>query len=915
VVRAQEIEADPLCIQFRGTKDGITDIKAKCSYPLRGLTEYKDGNPGPYQMNYKIDSECWEIDKSAECRTESNCYWDEDKKTCFPGQEGFKSVVPYVKTTEYPNGYAIEVFTEGIIYCESPFNAPNANLWAKGTKGTLYFIALLYLFFGVAIVADIFMSAIEVITSTMKEVVETDADGKQVKIEARVWNMTVANLTLLALGSSAPEILLATLETVGTLGEEAGELGPSTIVGSAAFNLFMIISVCMVSVPPQQLSGKDADTGTRRISQLNVFLITAFSSVFAYFWLYLCLAVISPDRVEVWEACVTFLMFPVLVYIAYMADIGWFGKGARPPSAEDEKITISNIKNVVREDTTFQTAKDLVRIGADVDDATLNAVANRTYAKNANLRPEKQSYMVYRVNAIRGMTGKRQVVVSDDDPNNQKLDELREKKEQTDRELSPLKMPSDTVIEFNSQEYAVREDQGSIKVAVIRSGDLKGVHTVDYTSVEGTAKAGEDFQAVEGALVFQSGERFKTIEVMVEHDEEVELDEFFYLTLANPRGTSISLGTKKICTIKIIDVSSPGVVGFASKKNPPSKSVQENVEQLSVVVKRIEGSMGTFTVDWRTQDGTALEGEDYVGAKGQLCFEPGEMDKAITVEIINNEEDSNRARSFTVILENPQNDNGTARLIEGKTELRIDISDDEGYSRMMGKIVEIYRKRKEQFSLATGSWQEQFEDAVAPPDDFGVLPYVLHAAAFPWKVLFAFIPPTGYYNGWLTFWCSLTVTGAVTYVIGDVASTFGCMIGWSKTIVAITVVALGTSMPDTFASKTATIMAPDADAAIGNVTGSNSVNVFLGLGLPWLIASLYQAANGEDYVTPQGTLGFAVGIFTPGAILCLATLLFRRYFVGAELGGSTMGRLLSSGLFSGMWFLFIALSVIKDNSS
>jgi solute carrier family 8 (sodium/calcium exchanger) len=30
-----------------------------------------------------------------------------------------------------------------------------------------------------------------------------------------------------------------------------------------------------------------------------------------------------------------------------------------------------------------------------------------------------------------------------------------------------------------------------------------------------------------------------------------------------------------------------------------------------------------------------------------------------------------------------------------------------------------------------------------------------------------------------------------------------------------------------------------ADAAIGNITGSNSVNVFLGLGLPWVIAAQY----------------------------------------------------------------------------
>ena len=50
-------------------------------------------------------------------------------------------------------------------------------------------------------------------------------------------------------------------------------------------------------------------------------------------------------------------------------------------------------------------------------------------------------------------------------------------------------------------------------------------------------------------------------------------------------------------------------------------------------------------------------------------------------------------------------------------------------------------------------------------------------------------------------------------------------------------------MPDTFASKAAATAEKNADNAIGNVTGSNSVNVFLGLGLPWMIASIYHAAK------------------------------------------------------------------------
>lgn len=34
-------------------------------------------------------------------------------------------------------------------------------------------------------------------------------------------------------------------------------------------------------------------------------------------------------------------------------------------------------------------------------------------------------------------------------------------------------------------------------------------------------------------------------------------------------------------------------------------------------------------------------------------------------------------------------------------------------------------------------------------------------------------------------------------------------------------------------------MEATADNSVGNVTGSNSVNVFLGLGLPWTLAAIY----------------------------------------------------------------------------
>ena len=147
-------------------------------------------------------------------------------------------------------------------------------------RSILYLLCLLYCFLGVSIIADRFMSAIEVITSQKRQVV-TVIDGVEQRIEVLIWNETVANLTLMALGSSAPEILLSIIEIVGN-NFEAGELGPATIVGSAAFNMFIIFAICVIVIPSSE---------TRKIRELPVFCFTAATSIFAYVWLFIIVRV------------------------------------------------------------------------------------------------------------------------------------------------------------------------------------------------------------------------------------------------------------------------------------------------------------------------------------------------------------------------------------------------------------------------------------------------------------------------------------------------------------------------------------------------------------------------------------------------------------------------------------------------
>ena len=111
------------------------------------------------------------------------------------------------------------------------------------------------------------------------------------------------------------------------------------------------------------------------------------------------------------------------------------------------------------------------------------------------------------------------------------------------------------------------------------------------------------------------------------------------------------------------------------------------------------------------------------------------------------------------------------------------------------------------------------------------------------QVIFAICPPCSWFNGWLAFFVALGMIGLLTAVVGDLATIFGCLVGLKKEVTAITFVAMGTSLPDLFASKTAATAEKHADASVGNVTGSNSVNVFLGLGTPWVIAAAYWHAK------------------------------------------------------------------------
>lgn len=182
-----------------------------------------------------------------------------------------------------------------------------------------------------------------------------------------------------------------------------------------------------------------------------------------------------------------------------------------------------------------------------------------------------------------------------------------------------------------------------------------------------------------------------------------------------------------------------------------------------------------------------------------------------------------------------------------------------------------------------------------------------------WKVVGAAVPPRHIWGGWAAFLVALAIVGIITTLVGEVATVLGCVINLKPAVTGITLVAMGTSLPDTFASMQAARSSQYADSAIGNVTGSNSVNVFLGMGIPWIIATIYWKVNHDaDYAVPPGSMSFSVIMFLSCSMVCFLVLGLRRVCIGGELGGDGLARPFSAFILFSLWLLYVVFVSLES---
>jgi len=463
-----------------------------------------------------------------------------------------------------------------------------------------------------------------------------------------------------------------------------------------------------------------------------------------------------------------------------------------------------------------------------------------------------------------------------------------------------------------------RTDESSSKDFNVTYADSNYIH---FSTRDGSAKKNIDYEPVSGVLEFKEGETKKQIRVPILHHDVESRQEEFNVILENP-SKETDLGDPSICTVTILDMSKRFIDHGTISVDSTRYHSDPDPGEITIGIKRSGGSDGAVAISYRTIDATAVGGEsqndgsDYIKLEGTLWFRHGETAKTIDLVINPGAHDHS---TLIVALQRPL----LGATLGEECAMVITICKTEGCreSRDEALLAEIAGNYEDEDKPLKEAYLEQFTNALTmggevdeegQEEEPSLGDLVMHFISLFWKVVFSLVPPRFFGSGYPAFVVSLIFIGILTAIVEQVASLLGCVWGIKQAVSGITLVALGTSLPDTFASRSAAIHDDSADAAIGNVTGSNSVNVFLGLGLPWLLAVIWKSVDGTGpYTVSTFNLEFSVVLFVIVATFALLTLIMRRVFLGGELGGPNLLKFSTGSICLLLWATYIVVASLK----
>ncbi len=205
----------------------------------------------------------------------------------------------------------------------------------------------------------------------------------------------------------------------------------------------------------------------------------------------------------------------------------------------------------------------------------------------------------------------------------------------TDRDESPIKI--------FIEDGKANESDPFLQLPVRLSRSTNQVITVLYSSEDGTAKADDDYADSRGIIIFDPGATRGVVQFDLHDDTSSEGNETFMVTLASP-SSNAEIGRPR-ATATIVD--NDGITSIAIE----DAVAVIDAPVVSFTIRLSHPSSEAILIHYRTENGSATAGEDYLSTSGLITFAPGAVHKTIEVPLLVDSAGGEKQKTFYVHLE------------------------------------------------------------------------------------------------------------------------------------------------------------------------------------------------------------------------------------------------------------------------
>ncbi len=206
-------------------------------------------------------------------------------------------------------------------------------------------------------------------------------------------------------------------------------------------------------------------------------------------------------------------------------------------------------------------------------------------------------------------------------------------------------------VKFNNSGYGISESISNINIPVLRTGNLTGTSSVNYTMTDGTGVAGTNYVSTSGTIDFAPNEISKPLPLQILNDNLAAGNKDFKITLSSP--VNANLGTAE-ATITIFDAGAavvPPTIEFGVDNYADNEDDAAFANLIEV--KRNGDTGSSVDVDYVLNQVSATAGEDYTNVAGTAHFDIGATSTFIDPGV-QADPDVENDEVFNILLLNPQ---------------------------------------------------------------------------------------------------------------------------------------------------------------------------------------------------------------------------------------------------------------------